>query len=1049
MRRIVHASLNYRFIVVALAAGMMFFGVTQLRHMPVDVFPEFAPTRVEVQTTCLGLSATEVESLVTIPLESAMNGIPGLDTIRSKSVSQVSSIELIFKQGTDQLKARQLVQERMSPVMKILPTWAAPPVLYAPVSTTGRVMEIGLSSKTMNLRDMSMTAYWRIRARLLRVRGVSNVAIWGERLKMLQVQADPSTLKKHGVTLENVMTTTSDALDAGLLHFSSGAMIGRGGFVDTPNQRLQITPVLPITSPAKLAQVPIERDDGTPVPLGSVTDVVEGNQPLAGDAVINGRPGLMLVVEKFPWANTLELTRGVESALREMKPGLPGINIEPDIFQAADFIHIAIGNLTRALVIGSLLVLLVLGLFLWEWRTALISLIAIPTSLIVAVLVLRARGATINTIVLTGMVIAVGVVVDDAIIDIENIVRRLREARTDPNLRDTAAGERSMIRIVLEASLEVRSAIIYATLIDVATLLPILFVNGLSGALFRPLALSYGIAVLASLVVALTVTPALAMIMLRPRRSEAETVIEQRHSPFVTRLQGAYERALRRVLDAPLQLVFGGVAVVLVGAAVVPQLGQSLLPQFKERDFLIHFISKPGTSLPEERRLVESVSRRLGKVPGVRSFGSHIGQAFLAEEIVGVNFGENWITLKPHTDYNKTLAAVNAVVNSYPGLYHDQLTYFNERVNEVLAGSSDAIVVRVYGQDFDKLQHLAKDVKSQLSVTPGVVDEHVEFQEETPQVLVTVNIAKAQAYGLKPGDVRRASATLLAGEEVGDIYRDGKAYDVQVWSTPNVRRNLDDIRNLTLDASGGRQVRLADVADVRVSPNPNSITRENDSRRIDVDANVSGRDLGSVVSSIKKRLERTDLPLGYHTEVLGEFAERQSAQGRLLLFAGAALIGVFLLLRAGVHTWRLAWLAFLDLPIALAGGLLAIYLFGGRVISLGSLVGFLTVLGISTRNGIMMINHFQHLERVEGQEFGPALVLRGARERLSPIMMTALATGLAVIPLVLAGNLPGHEIEHPMAVVIVGGLLTSTFRNLFILPTVYLRIGHGRRRLAA
>ena len=1027
LRWIVDSSLKFRYLVVAFAGALMFFGVGQLRAMPVDVFPEFAPPRVEIQTACIGLSASEVESLVTIPLEQSLNGLPELETIRSKSVPQLSSIELLFRQGTDVLEARQLVTERLAAVTRTIPHWAAPPVIYPPVSTTGRVMEIGLSSDTVNLRDMSMVAYWTIRNRLLRVPGVANVAIWGERIKMPQVQVEPDQLARNGLTLDQVMTATADSVDSGILRFSNGAVIGRGGFVDTPNQRIQVEHTLPVLTPKELAKVSVARRGGKTLTLADVAEVTEGTWPLIGDAVINDGPGLMLVVEKYPWANTLELTRDVEKAVDELAPGLPGIRMDPTIFRAADFIDLAIHNLTRALIIGSVLVLLVIGLFLFEWRTALISMIAIPLSLLTAALVLDARGATINTMVLTGMVIAVGVVVDDAIIDVENIVRRLRIARKEGKKYSTA-------NIILDASLEVRSAIIYATLIDVVTLLPIFFVQGLTGALFAPLALSYGLAVLASLVVALTVTPAMGLILLRNAR------IERHSSPLVGWLQPLYQRVLSRALRTPLPVASVGIAVLLAGALVLPQLGEALLPEFKERDFLTHWISKPGTSLPEERRIVIAASRDLRAIPGVQSFGSHIGQAVLAEEIVGANFGENWITIDPAANYDETLAKIQEVVDSYPGLYHDVLTYFNERVDEVLAGSTEPIVVRIFGEDLDELRSKAQEVRQLLSDIPGISEEHVSFQEDIPQVNVTVDLQAAERYGVKPGDVRRASATLVAGEEVGDIFRDGKSYDVNVWSTPETRHSLTDIRHLLIDTPGGGQVELSKVASVVVRPTPNAIEREGDSRRIDVEASVEGRDLGSVVGDVEKAVQGVDFPLGFHAEFLGEYAERQTAQGRLLLLALVAMVGVFLLLRVALHTWRLAWLDFMDLPVALAGGVLATYLAGGTI-SLGSLVGFFTVLGIAARTGIMMINHFQHLERVEGETFGRELVLRGARERLSPILMTALATGLAVVPLVIAGNLPGHEIEHPMAIVIVGGLITSTFRNLFIVPAKYLRWG--------
>jgi Cu/Ag efflux pump CusA len=430
MRAIVGSSLRFRFIVVALAAGMMFFGITQLRAIPVDVFPEFAPPRVQVQTACLGLSAADVEQLVTVPLEDALNGIPGLDEMRSSSVPQLSSIELIFTQGTNLLQARQLAQERIATVLPTLPTWAAPPVMLQPLSATSRVMKIGLSSNQRSLIEMSMISYWKIRARLLRVPGVANVPIWGERLQMLQVQVQPERMQANDVSLEQVMETTAAALDVGLLKFSNGAVVGTGGFIDTPNQRIGVQHVLPITTPRDLAQVPVEgRPDGKPLRLKDVAKVVEDHQPLAGDAVINGGPGLMLIVEKLPWANTLDVTRGVEQALDELRPGLAGIDIDPTIFRPASFIETALHNLTVALLLGCLFVILVLGAFLFEWRSALISLVAIPLSLVAAGVVLYVRGATINTMILAGLVIAVGMVVDDAIIDIENILRRLRQHR--------------------------------------------------------------------------------------------------------------------------------------------------------------------------------------------------------------------------------------------------------------------------------------------------------------------------------------------------------------------------------------------------------------------------------------------------------------------------------------------------------------------------------------------------------------------------------------------------------------------------------------------
>jgi CzcA family heavy metal efflux pump len=1030
MRRIVRSSLRYRFLVIAAAAGMMGLGLSRLQDVPVDVFPEFAPPRVEIQTIAVGMSTQEVEALITVPLEQALAGVERLDVLRSKSVPQLSSIELIFEPGTDLLLARQLVAERMAIVTPSLPTWAAPPFMMQPLSATSRVMKIGLSSDTMSVLDLSLISYWTIRSRILSVPGVANVAIWGERLNQLQVHVLPEQMAARGVTLNQVMEATAAALDEGILRYTNGNVIGTGGFVDTANQRLAVQHVPTIVSPDSLRGVTVEGRNLKQLPLTDVARIVLDHQPLFGDAVINDGPGIMLIVEKFPWANTLDVTRGVEGALDELRPGLQGVEIDTTIFRPATFIDVALDNLARALLVGSILVFVVLILFLFDWRTALISLVAIPLSLMAAALVLQARGTTINTMVLAGFVISVGVVVDDAIIDVENIVRRLRQHRLEGSPRSTAS-------IILESSLEVRGAIIYATLIDVVAIIPVFFIQGLSGAFFQPLAISYGLAVLASLVVALTVTPAMALILLR------NAAVEQHASPVARRLQDAYQRGLSRIIRTARPAFVTVAAVSLAGLAVWPQLGQSLLPDFKERDFLMHWVTAPGTSHPEEVRISTAACIELRSIPGVRNCGSHIGQALLADEVVGIDFGENWISVDPAVDYNATHAAIQKVVDGYPGLRRDVQTYLKERIREVLTGSSDAIVVRIFGPDMDVLRDKAKEVEAALAKIPGIVDLHRELQVEIPQVQVEVDLVKARAYGIKPGDVRRAASVMLASEEVGDVFIAGKAYDVHVWTTPEVRRSLSDIEALPIDTPIAGQVPLGELATVRIAPAPNIISHEGLTRRINVDANVSGRDLGSVVRDVEEALREIEFPQGTHPELLGEYAERQAAQDRLLIFALAALVGVFLLLQASFGKTRLALLTFLTLPSALVGGILAAFFTGG-ILSLGSLVGFFTVLGIAARNGIMMINHFQHLERYEGETFGPALVVRGARERLSPILMTALATGLALVPLAIAGDLPGHEIEHPMAIVILGGLITSTLLNLFVVPSLYLRFGRGR-----
>jgi CzcA family heavy metal efflux pump len=1035
LRFIVATSLKFRFLVVAIAIAMMYFGWGQLRNMPVDVFPEFAPPLVEIQTISLGLSPEEVEGLVTIPLEEVLAGLPSLDVMRSKSVPDLSSIKLIFDRGTDLLEARQLVQERISLATPSLPTWAAPPIILPPLSATSRMLKIGISSDTLSVIDLSMITYWTIRQRILQVPGVANVAIWGERLEMLQVQVDPERMAFHDVQLDEVMEATADSLNVGLLQYSEGHHIGTGGWIETPNQRLPVKHVLPLVydahtvSPDRLANVVLRHGNGKPtLLLKDVAEVVIDHQPMIGDGVIEDEIGLLLIVEKFPWGNTLQVTRDVEAALDQLRPGLPEVTIDHEIFRPATFIETSIDNLSTALIVASILVVLVLLLFLFEWRVALISCTAIPLSLMAGALVLYVQDTTINTMILAGFVIALGAVVDDAIVDVENIVRRVREHRK-------GGGKLGQFgRIVLEASFEVRHAIIYSTAIEIMALVPVFFMEGLSGAFFQPLALSYALAVAASTVVALTVTPALSYLLLR----NAE--LEKHESPVVRVLHGAYDKVLGRIVRTPRPAYITVAVIATAGALVVPQLGQELLPSFKERDFLMHWLTKPGTSWPEMDRITIQGSKELRQIPGVRNFGAHIGQALIMDEVVGMYFGENWVSVDPSVDYDETVDAIQRTIDGYPGLFRDVLTYLKERIREVLTGSSDAIVVRIYGRDLDVLYAKAQEVKEALEAVPGLIDLHASFQEHIPQVEVQVDLDMAATYGLKPGDVRRASARLVAGEEVGDIHKATRTYDVQVWSTPETRHSLTSLEELPIDFPGGGAVPMSEVADVRVVPTPNVVEREHLKRRIDVSANVKDRALSAAYADVEAVLASIDFPLEYHPELLGEYTEALAAQRRIFLFSILAVIAIFMLLHTSFGSARLATLSFLLLPSALVGGALAAY-FGGGVISLGSLVGFLTVLGISARNGILMINHFQHLEREEGVTFGLDLVLRGARERLAPILMTATTTALALLPLAVAGQIPGNEIEHPMAIVILGGLVTSTLLNLFVVPPLYLRFG--------
>ncbi len=1029
---IVGNSLKYRFLLLAFSVALVVFGTDVVRQIPIDVFPEFAPPKVEIQTEGPGMTSVEVEQLITIPMEQQLRGVPGVDVVRSSSVEGLSTVYALFKPGFDLMTARQRVQERLALAIAELPKSAGMPVMLQPLSSTSRVMKIGLTSDVYDMMDLSMIAYWTIKFRLMSVPGVANIPIWGDRIKALQVLVDPDRMRAQGVTLQEVMESTSDSLDFGLLTHTAAAKTRIDGMFDTPNQRLAILHKLPVVGPDHLKQVPVRvKTKRRPVvpKLSDIGEVKWGTWPMIGDGVINDKVGLMLIVEKLPWANTLEVTHGIEKALEELRPGLGGIEIDAKIFRPATYIEDSINNLTVALIIGAILVVLVLGAFLYEWRVALISVIAIPLSLMVAALVLSSRGITINTMVLAGLMVALGSLVDDAIIDVENILRRLRENRA-------AGSPLSTARVILDASLEIRSAIMYATLIIALAVAPVFFMGGLSGAFFEPLAFAYVLAMLASMVVALTVTPALALVLLRGR------VLEKKESPLVPWIKRHYANILTRVLSAPKRTFAGTVMIFASGIIIFPLLGESLLPSFKERDFLMHWVPAAGTSHPETFRITKQASLELRQIPGVLNFGAHIGRAVGGDEPYGVEFTENWISIDPKVDYDKTRAAVQSAVDGYPGLYRDVLTYLKERIKEVLTGSGESIVVRLYGPELPVLRKKARDVYDAIKGTEGLIDLHVERLHEIPQIRVTVNMEKAARHGLKPGEVRQVANVWLSGIEVTDIHRDNKVYDVWVWSQPESRRDIETIRELQINTPYGGVVKLGEVANVDLVPTPNAIKHENTHRRIDVHANVRGRDLGSVARDVERKLKTVSFPLGYYPELLGEYKERQKAQENLLWASIFTSIGIFLLLYMSFRSMRLACLTFLALPAALVGGVLAAFA-GSGILSLGSLVGFLTVLGIAARNGILLIHHYQHLEREEGEPFGIGLIMRGASERLIPILMTTLSTGLAMAPLAITGNLPGYEIEHPMAIVILGGLVTSTMLTLLVVPLLYRRFGAG------
>jgi CzcA family heavy metal efflux pump len=1023
---IVGSSLKFRILVVAIAAALLVFGAVRLRTMPVDVFPEFAPPVVEIQTEALGLSPWEVEHLVTTNLEELLSGVAWLRTIRSESVTGLSMVRLIFEPGTDVIRARQLVQERLT-LAYTLPNVSKAPQILPPVSATNRVMMIGLSSKELTPIQMSVIAQWTIKPKLQGLAGVANVAIWGERQRQLQVQIDPDRLRAHGLKQDQIVTSAGDAVAVSHLSFLKASVPGTGGWIDTPKQRLEIEHALPISSAQDLSRVTV---DGAPgLRLGDIAKVVEDHPKLIGDALINDRTGLLLVIEKFPGANTLEVTRGVEAALEAMKPGLRGIDIDPTLFRPASFVEMAMDNHATALLAGALLVALVFGAMFFDWRTAVVGLVALPSSLLAAVVVVSLTGATLNTMVVAGLVLALAAIVDDAVVFTENIARRLRQRRREGSSASTAS-------IIYDAALEPRRAVVFATLIALLALTPILAMGGVTGAFLKPLALSYALALTASLAVAFTVTPALALVFF------ATGATEPGEAPLVRWLRPRFDALLTGIVGAPRPALITAAVLAVAGLSVWPWLGQSLLPVFKERDVLISWEAVPGTSQPEMHRILTRAVQELRTIPGVRNVSAHVGRAITGDQIVDVNSSRLWANLDPKADYDATVAAIRETVSGYPGIDRNVRTYLQETISKVLTGSVKPVVVRVFGKGQDKefLERVAEDVRQALSRIDGLVDLQVQKHVEEPLIKVKVNLEAAARAGLKPGDVRRQASTIFSGLEVGKIFEHQKVFEVVVWSAPEARSSPSSIRELLLETPDGGHVRLGELAEVTVTPSPAVIAHEAISPYLDVGANVAGRDVASVLRDVERQLLQVKVPLEFRAVVLGEHSEQQAARNRVLTLAAAAAIGIFLLLQAAFGSWRLATVSFLALSATLVGGMLAAFA-GGGVLSLGSLVGFLAVLAIAARQGILLILHYQHLEQHEGEAFGPGLVLRGTRERLRPILTTAAAAALALLPLVYFGGIPGLEVEHPMAVVILGGLVTATLVNLFVVPALYLVFG--------
>jgi CzcA family heavy metal efflux pump len=1050
IRSIVGTSLRFRLLILGIAAAVIVVGIVQLRNAPTDVLPEFTPPYVEVQTEALGLSAEEVEQLITVPLEAdLLNGVEGIDTLRSESVPGLSSITMVFEPGTDIYKARQLVQEPLTQA-HALPNVSKAPTMLQPLSSSSRVMMVAISGDKLSDIDKSVIARWTMRPRLMGVPGVANVSIFGMRDQQLQVQVDPRTLRDKDVTLRQVIETTGNAQVASPVSYLEASTPGTGGFIETPQQRLQVRNVFDnIATPKELGRVPVEGTNGR-LRLTDVSNVVKDHQPLIGDAIVNDKSGLLLVVEKFPGANTTEVTEGVESALEKLQPGLAGIQTDSSVFRPASFIEDAKDNLTLAIIIAGILLALALVAFLFQWRTVVIALVTIPVSLVAAALVLDLMGETFNAISFAGLAVALAIVIDDAVAGAEAVGRRIRAERE-------AGGNASIAQMVTEAMQAVRSPLSYATLIALLTIVPIAIMEGRPGAFFEPLALAYALAIVAAMVVALTVTPALSAVLFGfGSAGDAE-------SPLLARVRGRYNSALGRVAGAPGTVAIAAGACVLVAAIALPLLGTSLVPSFKDRDVIVGLSAEPGTSQPRMTDIATQVSNQLRGLEGVDNVAGHVGRAVGSDQRTDVNRGELYVSIDSGADYDKTFSSIEDAVEEVPGVRTNVTTYSGREMSDVgaleqgdnpntgngldvLTGTDRPLAVRVFGQDQQTLRREAAKIQQLVAGVDGVKNPRIETPTAQPELQIEVDIEKARGEGIKPGDVRRAEATLLQGIEVGSVFEDQKVFEVIVKGTPATRRNVESVRNLLIDKPDGGHVRLGDVATVRIAQTPAVIKRDAVSRYLDIEADVSGRSLSDVSNDIENRLQDVSLPLEYHAEVLQEATSKEINSTAIILFSLAAAIAAYLILQAAFGSWRLAALAFLTLPVALVGGAVGV-LINGAELKLGALIGLLALFALAARNGLVLIRHFQDLERTGGESFGAALVTRGAQERLAPVLASAAAIALAMLPFVLMGSTAGLEVINPMAIVILCGLVSSTALALFVLPSLYLRYGSSQADL--
>ena len=1033
LRRLVEISLGSRGVVITLAVGFICYGLFVTTHAKLDVFPEFVQPQATVQTEAPGLAPEQVEALVTRPVENALNGAGDLDSIRSESIQGLSVVTAVFKEGTDIHIARQMLTERLAQLGGELPAGVASPKMEPLTSSTMDLLKFGLTSDKISPMALRTFADWTVRPRLLSIPGVAAVKVFGGEVRQLQVQIKPDRLLAYDVSVQDVSSAATAATG-----------VRGAGFVETAAQRLVLQTEGQSLTPEQLGEIVVTQRDGRSIRLHDVADVVEAGEPKFGDALINGKPGVLMTTASQFGANTMEVTRGVEAALEELKPAFAAEGIEyiPALHRPATFIEIAIRNMKTSLLIGAVLVGVVLFLFLLDLRTALICFTAIPLSLLAAVVVLDHFGVTLNTMTLGGLAAVLGVVVDDAIITVENILRRLRE-----NL--TVAPPRPLFNVVLDATLEVRNSVVYATFVVAMVFVPVLTMTGLQGKFFAPLGIAFILANLASLLVALTVTPALCFALLSRSKPHEEPV-------YLRKLKSFHQNVLEKISKRPKTIIACGLVFFIAALATLPFFGGEFLPDFREGHFVVGITMTPGTSLTEMKRLGTQISAELLKIPQIQSVEEQIGRAEGGEDTWGTHRGEMHVELKPTAgeDQEKVQEAIREVLAKFPGIETEVMTFLGDRIGETISGETAQVVVNIFGDDLDVLDEKANEVAAVLNKVPGAADVQVSAPPGAPRVMIRLRPDRLTQFGFRPLEVLEAVRTAYQGDVVAQTYEGEKVFEVVVILEPAAREQPEAIGDLLVGNSQGGQMPLKQLADVFLTTGRYAILHDGARRRQTITCNPAGRDVSSFVAEAQKQIAaQVKFPAGVYAEFSGAAQEQKQAQNELLLHSLAATAGIILLLAIVFRKASHLLLVLANLPFALVGGVLAIFAVGyfgdeGRgSLSLGTLVGFVTLFGITMRNSIMMISHFEHLVNEEKLPWGIETALRGATERLIPILMTALVTALGLLPLALGSGEAGREIEGPMAIVILGGLVTSTALNLLVLPTLALRYGNFSRKM--